>query len=107
MITVFEQMWHSLDNLLMWVSIILNETDITITIIIMMVPIMMEEVAKSVILFHAQVFLSVNIHWSTDMDNKAEISKYKTINKNILRLGSSKAKKKKWNNYDLLLAFNK
>ena len=29
------------------------------------------------------------------MDNKAEISKYKTINKNILRLGSSKAKKKK------------
>ena len=41
------------------------------------------------------------------MDNKAEISKYKTINKNILRLGSSKAKKKKRNNNDLLLAFNK
>ena len=50
----------------MWVSIILNETDITITIIIMMVMIMMEEVAKSVILFIAQVFKyynsSVNFH---------------------------------------------
>ena len=56
MITVLGQMWHSLDNLLMWVSIILNETDITIIIITMMVMIIMEEVAKSVIFFHAQVF---------------------------------------------------
>ena len=35
----------------MRVSIILNETDITIIIIIVMVKIMMEEVAKPVILF--------------------------------------------------------
>ena len=40
----------------MWVSTILNETDNTIINIIMMVMIMKKEVAKSVILFHAQVF---------------------------------------------------
>ena len=49
---------------------------------------------------------SCKVDQSTDKDNKAEISKKaKTINKDILRLGSSKTKK--WNNYDLLLAFNK
>ena len=55
-VLVLEQMWRSLGNLLMWASIILNETDIAIIIIIMMVMIMMEQVAKSVILFDAQVF---------------------------------------------------
>ena len=47
-------MRHNLDNLLMWVSIILNETDGTMMIIIMMV-MMMEKGEKSAILFHAQV----------------------------------------------------
>ena len=56
MITVLEQMQHSLDKLLMWVSIILKETDITMIVIIMIVMIIMEEVAKQAILFYAQVF---------------------------------------------------
>ena len=40
----------------MWVSIILNETDMATIIIIMMVMIMTEEVVKSVILVHAKIF---------------------------------------------------
>ena len=96
MITALEQMWHSLDNLMMWVPIIPNETDITIIIIMMMVMILMGEVARSAILFHSGVFkywgLSVNFYWSTDKDNKAEISKKKN-KQDILRLRSPKTKK--------------
>ena len=63
MITVLEQMRHSLDNLLTWVLIIMNETDITIIIIIMMMMIMKKEVAKStIILFYAQKFLAIKVH---------------------------------------------
>ena len=43
-------MRHSLDYLLMWASIILNETGITIT--------MMEEVAKSTIKAHQLIFIN-------------------------------------------------
>ena len=56
MITASEQMQHSLDKLLTWVSIILNKTDITMIVIIMIVMIIVEEVAKQAILFYAQVF---------------------------------------------------
>ena len=56
-------MRHSLDNLLTWASITLNETDVTIIIIIMMVMIMMKEVEKSaIILFQAQKFLNIKVH---------------------------------------------
>ena len=67
----------------MRVSIILNETDITFIIIIVMVMIMMEEVAKPVILFTNPLIRIT----------KLKLVKKKTINKNILRLGSSKTKK--------------
>ena len=67
----------------MRVSIILNETDITIIIIIVMVKIMMEEVAKPVILFTNPLIRIT----------KLKLVKKKTINKNVLRLGSSKTKK--------------
>ena len=81
---------------MMWVPIIPNETDITIIIIMMMVMIVMGEVARSAILFHSGVFkywgLSVNFYWSTDKDNKAEISKKKN-KQDILRLRSPKTKK--------------
>ena len=83
---------------MMWVPIIPNETDITIIIIIMMVMIVIREVARSVILFHTGVFkywgLSVNFHWSTDKDNKAEISKKKENNKQG-HLEATKFKNKK------------
>ena len=67
----------------MCVSIILNETDITFIIIIVMVMIMMEEVAKPVILFTNPLIRIT----------KLKLVKKKTINKNVLRLGSSKTKK--------------
>ena len=67
----------------MRVSIILNETDITFIIIIVMVMIMMEEVAKPVILFTNPLIRIT----------KLKLVKKKTINKNVLRLGSSKTKK--------------
>ena len=67
----------------MRVSIILNETDITFIIIIVMVMIMMEEVAKPVILFTNPLIRIT----------KLKLVKKKIINKNVLRLGSSKTKK--------------
>ena len=57
----------------MRVSIILNETDITFIIIIVMVMIMMEEVAKPVILFTNPLIRIT----------KLKLVKKKTINKNV------------------------
>ena len=71
----------------------------------MMVMIMMEEVAKSVILFMRQ-FLNIKVHQLIFTNALIRTTKLKLVKEtDIFRLGSSKTKQ--WNNYNLLLTFNK
>ena len=67
----------------MRVSIILNETDITIIIIIVMVKIMMEEVAKPVILFTNPLIRTTKLKLEEKNNKQEQLEARKFKNKRM------------------------